>query len=203
MSKSGPRHIRHTQLLDLIWWAVKRAQISASMKPVGLSRSDGKQPNVATYIPWKCGTHLAWDIIVFYTYAASHIDEKFGSAVASANKVATNKITKYNRLATTHLFIPFTIETEGPWTAKHWNSSLNSARDLLKLHLEMQYLFKRLSISLQRGNQISFRKHFYNQPNYFYTRECVISDITPNLQFLACSFVLTGAKNNNLISEVL
>ena len=37
--KSGPRHIRHSQLNDLIWRAVKRAQIPATKQPIGLSRS--------------------------------------------------------------------------------------------------------------------------------------------------------------------
>ena len=50
--KSGPRHIRHSQLNDLIWRAVKRAQISAFKEPIGLSRFDGKRPDGATLIPW-------------------------------------------------------------------------------------------------------------------------------------------------------
>ena len=44
--KSGSRHIRHSQLNDLIWRAVKRAQIPATKEPIGLSRSDGKDQMV-------------------------------------------------------------------------------------------------------------------------------------------------------------
>ena len=45
--KSGPRHIRHSSLNDLIWRAVNKTQISASIEPIGLSRSDGKKPDGA------------------------------------------------------------------------------------------------------------------------------------------------------------
>ena len=50
--KSEPRHIRHSQLNDLIWRAFKKAQIPASKEPIGLSRADGKRPDGATLVPW-------------------------------------------------------------------------------------------------------------------------------------------------------
>ena len=34
--KCGPRHIRHSQLNDLIWRAIRKAQIPATKEPVGL-----------------------------------------------------------------------------------------------------------------------------------------------------------------------
>ena len=46
--KSAARHIRHAHLNDIIWSAVKRAQIPAVKEPVGLSRADGKRPDGAT-----------------------------------------------------------------------------------------------------------------------------------------------------------
>ena len=103
--KSGPRHARHYQLNDLIWRAVKRAQIPATKEPIGLSRVDGKRPDGATLIPWKRGKPLAWNVTVLDTYAASHLAETAESAVATANKAAANKISKYSTLATTHHFI--------------------------------------------------------------------------------------------------
>ena len=71
--KSGPRHIRHSQLNDLIWRAVKKAQIPASKEPIGLSRADGKRPDGATLVTWTRGKPLAWDVTVPDTYAASHL----------------------------------------------------------------------------------------------------------------------------------
>ena len=49
--KSSPRQIRHAQLNDIVWRAVKKAQYPAVKEPVGLSRSDGKRPDGATLIP--------------------------------------------------------------------------------------------------------------------------------------------------------
>ena len=51
--KSALRHMRHSQLNDLIWRAIKKAQIPASKKLIALSRSDGKRPDGATLVPWK------------------------------------------------------------------------------------------------------------------------------------------------------
>ena len=49
---SAPRDIRHSQLNDLIWWAIKKAHIPANEESIGLSRSDGKRLDGATLVPW-------------------------------------------------------------------------------------------------------------------------------------------------------
>ena len=115
--KSGQRHITNSQLKDLIWRAVKRAQSPAIKEPIGLSRSVGKRPDGASLILWKRRKPLASDVTVPDTYAVSHIGETAENVGAAANKTATNKIAKYNSLATTHHFIPIALETAG-----HWNS---------------------------------------------------------------------------------
>ena len=66
------RHIRHSQLNDLIWRAVRKAQIPAVKEPLGLSREDGKRADGATLIPWAQGTPLAWDVTVPDAFAPSH-----------------------------------------------------------------------------------------------------------------------------------
>ena len=66
------RHIRHSLLNDLIWRAVKKAQIPASKELVGLSRADGKRPDGSTLVPWTRGKPLALDVTVPDKYAASH-----------------------------------------------------------------------------------------------------------------------------------
>ena len=76
---------RHSQLNDLIWSAVKRAQTSATKKPICLSRSDGKRPD--SLIPSKRVKPLAWNITIADTYS---IGETVESAEAAAKKVATN-----------------------------------------------------------------------------------------------------------------
>ena len=49
------------------------------------------------------------------TYAAFHIQATPISAGATAEKAPDNKRVKYNDLATTHIFVPFAVETSGAW----------------------------------------------------------------------------------------
>ena len=49
--KSVPRNVRHSLINDILWRAIKKAQVPACKEPVGLSRSDGKRPDGATLIP--------------------------------------------------------------------------------------------------------------------------------------------------------
>ena len=95
------RHIRHSQLKDLIWRAVKKAQIPASKETIGLSRVDGKRPDGATLVQWTRGKPLAWDVTVPDTYAASHLQLTSTTAYAAAENAAVNKTTKYVALTAT------------------------------------------------------------------------------------------------------
>ena len=103
--KIAPRHIRHSQLNDLILWAIKKAQIPASKESIGLSRSDGKRPDGATLVPWSRRKPLAWDVTVPDTLSASHIQATAISAGAAAEKASNNKTVKYNDLATTYGYL--------------------------------------------------------------------------------------------------
>jgi len=47
--------------------------------------------------------------------AESHIGNTAIKPGAAAQKTAQNKIDKYSRLASTHIFYPFAIETAGTW----------------------------------------------------------------------------------------
>ena len=108
--KSAPCHIRHSQLNELIWRAIKKAHIPASKESIGLSRSDIKTDG-ATLVPWSRGKPLAWDVTVPDTYAAYHIQATAISAGAAAEKASDNKRVKYNDLATTHIFDFIAVET--------------------------------------------------------------------------------------------
>ena len=46
--KSGPRQQRHSQLNDIIWRALKRAQIPAAKEPINLVRDNNKRPDETT-----------------------------------------------------------------------------------------------------------------------------------------------------------
>ena len=161
--KSGPRHTRHSQVNDIIWRAVKRAQIPATKETIGLSRNDGKRLDGATLIPWKRGKPLAWDVTVPHTYAASHLAETAESAGAAANKAAANKISKYSTFTTTHHFLPISVETGGPWNPESSEFIAELGKIISQITfepLDTQFLFQRLSISLQRGNELALRNTF-------------------------------------------
>ena len=128
--KSGPRHARHSQLNDLIWRAVKRAQIQATKEPIGLSRIDGKRPDGATLIPWKRGKPLTWDVTVPDTYAASHLARQQRAQEPQNLQVQyTCHDTSFRSNLRGNRRI---LEDLG--TLNHPNLSLNSARELSKLH---------------------------------------------------------------------
>ena len=57
-------------LNDIIWRAIKRAQIPAHKEPTGLIAHGGKRPDEATLIPWSKGKPLAWDVTIPDTYSA-------------------------------------------------------------------------------------------------------------------------------------
>ena len=58
---------------DIIWRAIKRADMPAAKEPVGLIRQDGKRPDGVTLIPWARGKPMAWDVTIPETLAESHL----------------------------------------------------------------------------------------------------------------------------------
>ena len=156
---STQRHIRHSQLNDIIWRAVKKTKTRASKEPIGLLRVDGKKPNDVTLTPWSRGKQLACDVTVTDTYAASHIQATLTSAIANAEKSATNKTTKYSNLTATHLFISIAVETRVVWCSKSTQFIEELGKQIAAITnepLETIYLFQRLSVTLQRGNAVTF-----------------------------------------------
>ena len=101
-----PRHQRHAMLNDIIWRAIKRAQVPAHKEPTGLITHGGKRPDGATLIPWSKGKPLAWDVTVPDTYADSHINMTSSEAGAAARQAASTKNTKYIDITSTHIFYP-------------------------------------------------------------------------------------------------
>ena len=118
--RSAPRQQHHSHL-NIIWRAMKRAQIPAVKEPVGLMRQDGKRPDGTTILPWSRDRPLAWDVTVPDTYADAHVVNTAREAGAAANHAATNKNTKYSQLSSTHVFVPVAIETGVHGTIRRWN----------------------------------------------------------------------------------
>ena len=56
--RRGASRQRRHHLNDIIWRALKRAQIHALKEPVDLMRQDGKRPSGSTILPWFRGKPL-------------------------------------------------------------------------------------------------------------------------------------------------
>ena len=111
--RSGPRHQRHHQMNDIVWRAIKWAQIPATKEPVSLIQQDGKRPDGTTLLPWAQGKPMAWDVTVPDIYAELHIDQTAREACSAANKAAANKIVKYGALCLSYRF------ASGSWNRRH------------------------------------------------------------------------------------
>ena len=78
-------------------------------------RDDNKCPDGTTLLPWAREKPMARDMTVPDTYAESHTGSTTTEPGAAAHKTAQNKIDKDAKLASTHIFYPFAIETAGTW----------------------------------------------------------------------------------------
>ena len=97
--KSKARHSRHNQGNDI----VRRAFISAGVpclkgEPEGLSRSDGKQPDGMTLVPWREGRPLIWDFTGRDTIASSYTIKTSKSAGKAAEIAEKQKNTVANNV---------------------------------------------------------------------------------------------------------
>ena len=131
------------------------------------------------------------------TNAASHIVETAECAGAASTKAAANKINKNSCLSSTHHFVPIELETGGSINidATEFLSDLGKRISQITMEpLETQYLFQRLSISLQRGNEIAFRNTF-NSEKLKCIPERAIQTLYNESNFQAFGFVLEGEIN--------
>ena len=49
---------------DILWRAIKRAQMPAVKEPISLMRDDNKRPDGTTLLPRARGKPMAWDVTV-------------------------------------------------------------------------------------------------------------------------------------------
>jgi hypothetical protein len=157
--KSAGKIQRHSLLNDVIYRSLLRANIPAKKEPIGLCRIDGKRPDGVTIIPWSRGKCLTWDVTVPDTFAASHIDNTSSNPGAAADKASASKINKYSELSQTYIFMPIAVETSGVWNKLSYNfieELGNKISNVTNDNRERSFLFQRLSVAIQRGNEICF-----------------------------------------------
>ena len=115
---------------------------------------------------WTRWKPLAWDVTIPDTFANSYIGETSMRATAAADRAAENKTTKYTNLAKTHHFVSIAIETGGAWNelALEFITELERLiSDVTQEQCETQFLFQRLSTSLQRRNAVAFKNTFSSE----------------------------------------
>ena len=118
--KSGPRHIRHSQLNDLIWRAVTELKYQSP------------KSQLVSYDPMERGSteHLSFPgnvespcMGVWTTSLPIHVPhltlaKQLRMQDPQRTRQQQTKSQKYNSFVTTHHFISIAIETTGPWNSE-------------------------------------------------------------------------------------
>ncbi|KAJ4446533.1 hypothetical protein ANN_13229 [Periplaneta americana] len=157
-ARSKGRIPRHTSLNDIIKRSLTSCGIPSLLEPPGISRADGKRPDGLTLIPWSRRKSLIWDSTCVDTLAQSHFPNTSRRAASAAELAVKKKVNKYAHLLDNYIFIPFAVETIGPWShdAKVLVSQIGQI--LISITGDRRcttYLCQRLSIAIQRGNAMS------------------------------------------------
>jgi len=67
-----------------------------------------------TWIPWRSGKLLVWDVTVVSTTAESYVAALAHGRGKVVEMAATRKCQKYSKLSMAYLFLPIAVETLGP-----------------------------------------------------------------------------------------
>lgn len=156
--RSAGRRMRHNHINDIIKRTLTTISVPARLEPTGLYRDDGKRPDGMSLIPWKRGRALVWDATCADTFAQTHLPKTSQKAGSAAQAAEAGKNSKYEQLKIDYCFLPFAVETVGPWGAE---ARLFTAelKPLLKNATgdprSIQYFVQRISLAIQRGNAAS------------------------------------------------
>ncbi|CAH2264908.1 jg5719 [Pararge aegeria aegeria] len=129
-----------------------------SREPIGLARSDGKRPDGMTLIPWRLGRSLLWDATCVDPLAASHIQATSSMVGAAASSAEQAKRRKYENLDSSFIFVPFGVETLGPWGPEARALFKELSKRVIESTVDPRagsYLGQRISLAIQRGNAAS------------------------------------------------
>ncbi|XP_041980282.1 uncharacterized protein LOC121733945 [Aricia agestis] len=156
--RSAGRQSRHASLNDVIRRALASVNVPATLEPNGIARDDGKRPDGMTLVPWSRGRPLVWDATCVDTLAASHVTATTREAGAAAAQAETNKRRKYEALGNDYFFVPFGVETLGPWGPGAQQMFRELSQRLVEKTNDPRagaYLGQRISLAIQRGKAAS------------------------------------------------
>ncbi|CAH2095340.1 unnamed protein product [Euphydryas editha] len=110
-------------------------------------------------IPWNMGRVLVWDATCSDTLALSHLHETSNRAGTACEATEKAKICKYRGLGSEYVFVPFGVETLGPWGPSAIMLFKEIAKRLVDITRHRRagsYLGQRINLAIQRGNAASF-----------------------------------------------
>ena len=113
--RGAGRYGRHTEINSRLKGALAEAGVSSILEPTGLTRSDGNRPDGATVLPYSRGVPMAWDATIIHSCAFSYLHASANSSGAAAAAAKERKKTKYASLGDGISFVPFALETLGPF----------------------------------------------------------------------------------------
>ncbi|XP_072947725.1 uncharacterized protein [Epargyreus clarus] len=156
--RSAGRQSRHASLNDVIRRALATVNVPAQLEPNGVVRDDGRRPDGLTLIPWKNGRCLVWDATCVDTLAPSHLTLSSRAAGVVATDAEIRKLQKYASLSRDYIFLPFGVETMGPWGSDARSFYKHLSKRLIECTNDQRagaYLGQRISLAIQRGNVAS------------------------------------------------
>jgi len=148
--------------------AFRAAGIPVKKEKAGLVQSDGKYPDSCTFIPWRGGRPLAWDVTVCTMVAASYLTAASNTAGAVTEQAADKKCSKYTELSSTHKFQPVAVRVI---RATEWHHGFFSGRIRPQNYrpfmqtLQTQFLFQKGSTLVQHFSTILFWETLQDDDN--------------------------------------
>ncbi|RVE53021.1 hypothetical protein evm_002319 [Chilo suppressalis] len=115
-------------------------------------------PDGMSLIPWKMVRVLVWDATCSDTLAPSHLHGTNNRAGAACEATKKAKACKYRSLGSEYDFVPFGVETLGPWGPSAMRFFKEIAKRLVDITGDRRagsYLGQNISLAIQRGNAAS------------------------------------------------
>ena len=113
----------------------------------------------------QAGKCLTWDATVVDTLVSSYVSVTAARVGGAADAAAKRKSLKYASITNTHIFVPVAIETLGPICSRGLSFLVDISNRLAAISgdaRDTSFLFQRVSVLIQRSNQIAFRGTFIN-----------------------------------------
>ena len=117
--------------------------------------TDRRRPDGMSFVPWKQGKALTWDVTVVDTVALTHVVDSAERAGSAAKNAERKKTEKYSDLGSQYLFHAVGFEifgTWGPCAIELLEAFGRKIADQSGESRSVQFLKQRISVDIQRGN---------------------------------------------------